>query len=139
MTRIFQLLLAIVAIISNSCNGQKYLNGSAKNCILIESSESARFYSSRDSFHDSSYLVEISRLQGRQRTSDAGFQLAARMRGLRFTDDQVRQFLLKNISIYGLQNWMFSVQKTFDAIAEDELREAAKSSGKQASPFVPMG
>jgi hypothetical protein len=84
-------------------------------------------------------LVEISRLQGRQRTSDAGFQLAARMRGLRFTDDQVRQFLLKNISIYGLQNWMFSVQKTFDAIAEDELREAAKSSGKQASPFVPMG
>lgn len=95
-----------------------------------------RFQSSKV-LHSENYILEISRMTGRQRTSDSGFRLARLIKASTMSSAEVRNLLLKNANEHGLQNWMFAVLQMFDGIAKDDLLVAAEKSGSPPSPFIP--
>lgn len=137
---IFRILLLTAISLIVSCASSKSLptdlRKAVDDCLAVERQETIRFQSSQ-ALESEKYILEISRMTGRQRTSDSGFKLARLIQASTMTHAEVRELLLKNSKEYGLQNWMFAVLQMFDGIATDDIRVAAKEGGAPPSPFIP--
>jgi hypothetical protein len=143
MTIVFRLMILAVVLALASCLASKPLPDSISKaideCVIIEENEIESFKAyPEDLAKNSQYTMEIRRMAGKQRTSDAGFRLARLVQSKGIANFDVRRLLVESAEEHGLQNWMFAVLQIYHEIDVEAIMVAARKGGVEASPFVSM-